>query len=369
MIINILLPYKEKFDKKKASSVSITLKNNLNHTIFLNQIKVYGQNVDTPLFKDNFKGFKYSYWSFKSKNMFLADKMIKCILQKPQSIQVIEIHNRPYLVNYISNKIKNFPISLFLHNDPKDMTGSKSVKDIENILRNCSAVFCVSQYVKRQFLEGITKEDKKVHVLYNGISRKLKKFPYKRKEVLFVGRLVKEKGVDIYVNAIKSIAHNYPEWSFGLIGSFRLGSNKNENFYAKSIIKKFSSIGPQANYYGFKDHDFVHEKMRSASIIIIPSIWQEPFGLVVAEAMSNGAAVIASKVGGIPEILKDNEILIENLNSKNVEKVLLDLIKNEKKRKLLQRKSWKNFDFSSTCSSKKLDEFRQLIIQNHFKLN
>ena len=42
--------------------------------------------------------------------------------------------------------------------------------------------------------------------------------------------------------------------------------------------------------------------MEKASIIIIPSKWEEPFGLVVAEAMSNGLAIISSKVGGIPEI-------------------------------------------------------------------
>ena len=46
--------------------------------------------------------------------------------------------------------------------------------------------------------------------------------------------------------------------------------------------------------------------MKSASIVVIPSIWEEPFGLVAAEAMSNGACIIASKVGGIPEIIKKN---------------------------------------------------------------
>ena len=50
--------------------------------------------------------------------------------------------------------------------------------------------------------------------------------------------------------------------------------------------------------------------MKSASIIVIPSLWQEPFGLVAAEAMSNGICIIASKVGGIPEIIKKNGILI-----------------------------------------------------------
>ena len=54
MKINILLPYKEKFDKNKASSVSITVRNNLLHSNYLNQIKIFGQNVENPFFKNNF---------------------------------------------------------------------------------------------------------------------------------------------------------------------------------------------------------------------------------------------------------------------------------------------------------------------------
>ena len=46
MKINILLPYKEKFDKEKASSVSITVKNNLTYTRYLNDIKIFGQDVE-----------------------------------------------------------------------------------------------------------------------------------------------------------------------------------------------------------------------------------------------------------------------------------------------------------------------------------
>ena len=67
MKINILLPYKEKFDKYKASSVSITVRNNLLYTKYLNQISVYGKSVESPLFKNNFIGLRYSILSFKSK--------------------------------------------------------------------------------------------------------------------------------------------------------------------------------------------------------------------------------------------------------------------------------------------------------------
>ncbi len=365
MKINILLPYKEKFDENKASSVSITVKNNLLHSNYLNEIKIFGQKVQNPIFKENFVGFKYSFLSLKSRNKFLAHEMLKLMNKDSEKKQLIEIHNRPYLVEQIT-KENQFPISLFFHNDPQEMKGSKSIKERVNILEKCAAVFCVSEFIKKKFLQGINKNIQKVHVLHNGVERKLKKFPIKKKEILFVGRLVIEKGVHLYVDAIKDLAVRYSDWSFGLIGSFRLGENSIKNLYSENIIKKMKAIGSQAQFYGFKDQQFVEEKMKSASIVVIPSIWEEPFGLVAAEAMSNGACIIASKVGGIPEIIKDNGILIDGLNLKKLSATINNLIIDEELRKSYQRKAWKNFKFSAEVSSKKLDDFREMICSKHF---
>ena len=364
MKINILLPYKEKFDEKKASSVSITVNNNLYYSQYLNDIKIFGQNTENPLFKKNFVGIKYPLFTFKSKNKYLAEQMCKIILKDKDNNQIIEIHNRPYLVNYISKIIRKSPICLFLHNDPKTMNGSKSAIERQSILSKCAAVFCVSEYIKAQFIDGLTNNKEKVFVLYNGVKRTLKKFPLKKKEILFVGRLVPEKGVDIYVDAIEPLVSNFPEWNFGLIGSSKLGSNINKSNYSQDIINKFKKLGHQANFYGFKDYSFVQEKMRDASIIVIPSLWEEPFGLVAAEAMSNGIAIIASNVGGIPEIVEDNGILIKNINSSKIGKSLTTLIKNKDERELFQKKAWKSFKFSSYNSSKNLDKYKKFIFNS-----
>ncbi len=365
MKINILLPFKEKFDENKASSVSITVRNNMLYSKYLNQIKIFGQNVESPLFKNNFVGLKHSILSFKSKNKFLANEMMKIISKDLDKNQIIEIHNRPYLVEEITRGNK-FPVSLFFHNDPQTMKGSKSISERENILSKCAAIFCVSEFIKKKFLDGINKNFQKVHVLYNGVDRKLENFPIKKKEILFVGRLVIEKGVHFYVDAIKGLAQKHPEWSFGLIGSFKLGDNKHRNFYSDEIIKKMKTIGPQAQFYGFKNQKFVEEKMKNASIVVIPSIWDEPFGLVAAEAMSNGACIIASKVGGIPEIIKDNGILIDRINFKKLSSKINFLIKDNKLRESYQEKAWKNFELYSKTSSQKLDHFREFISSKYF---
>ena len=367
MKINILLPYKEKFDIHKASSVSITVSNNMRFSSYIEDIRVFGQKTKDPLFKENFLGFEHSFLSLKSKNRYLVDKMIIKILNNKDPKQLIEVHNRPYLVNYIKKKIKICPVSLFLHNNPKEMKGSKSIEDRAILLSHCSAIFCVSEFIKNEFIEGLTDNLHKVFVLYNGVERKISKFPNKKKEVLFVGRLVYDKGVDLYVDVISSIASQFSDWKFNLIGSHKLGEKENKNSFAYKVSKKFEKIGRQAKYYGFKDYSFVENKMRSSSIIIIPSRWQEPFGLVAAEAMSNGIAIIASNVGGLPEIIKTNGILIDNINFGKLKKNLIYLINDHTKRETLQKKAWKSFNLTSEISSRKLDNFRDLINQSYFK--
>ena len=99
------------------------------------------------------------------------------------------------------------------------MKGSKSIRERENILEKCAAIFCVSEFIKKKFLEGINDNLQKVHVLYNGVERKLKKFPIKKKEILFVGRLVIEKGVHFYVDAIKDLLKSILNGVLALIGS------------------------------------------------------------------------------------------------------------------------------------------------------
>ena len=58
--------------------------------------------------------------------------------------------------------------------------------------------------------------------------------------------------------------------------------------------------------------------MRDASIIVIPSIWDEPFGLVGAEAMCHGIAIISSDVGGLSEVIGGKGISIKNINKEKI---------------------------------------------------
>ena len=67
MFINILLPHKEKFSINKASSVSLTVANNIEFSKYKKQIRVFGHNVEDPMYKNNFIGIDNS-WKFLKSN-------------------------------------------------------------------------------------------------------------------------------------------------------------------------------------------------------------------------------------------------------------------------------------------------------------
>ncbi len=363
MKINILLPYKEKFDKDFPSSVSTTVYNNFTKSIFKNQIKIYGREVPNPLIESNFVGIKKPMF-FSSKNIHLAKCMCKHIISNGLEENIIEMHNRPYLFHYIKDKLPSVPICIFFHNNPQEMRGSKTIKERYFLLQNAKLIFCVSNYIKKKFIHGLVNNEinNKVKVLYNGVNRTAKTFPIKKKEILFVGRIVKEKGIELYVNAVENLSKRYPKWKFTIVGSTYLGSYNKDSKFAKIQISKFHKLSSQTHITGFVPPKKVDQIMKKASLIVIPSIWDEPYGLVASEAMANGLAIIASKVGGLPEIINNNGILIEDITVCKLTKIIEKFILDENYLNKYQNLSWDNFEHSAKKSSRLLDNFRRKLM-------
>ena len=358
MNINILLPHKELFEKNKLSSVSITVKNNFIHSKFKKNIKIFGQKVENPMFEKNFIGIKNPKLFYKSKNKNLAMEMCKSIKVKDLHKTIIEIHNRPFLIKLIHNKYKFFRLTLFIHNDPLEMKGSKTALERREILKIVDRVYCVSDYVKNRFLECIHKDQEKVVTLHNGISFK-NKFYKKEKLIIFVGKISYEKGAHIFVDAVNKIANIYDNWEFKLIGSSQLGSNDLSTKYAKNVVNRFNRIGKNTEYTGFISNEKVKEIMSHASIVVVPSLWNEPFGLVAAEAMSRGAAVISSNLGGLKEVVGNSGIVIDNIDDDNLKNEVVKLIQKKPLLKKIQKQGFNNFNFKSEDISRKLDKFRE----------
>ena len=178
----------------------------------------------------------------------------------------------------------------------------------------------------------------------------------KKKWITFVGKLNKAKGYDIFSKAILKILNKYPDWTAKIIGD-----EKRE---------KINLIHKNADILGFQRHEDVIKIFKKTSIAVACSRWEEPFGRTSLEASANGCAVIITNKGGLPETVTNAKIL-KNLNVKNLEKSIDNLINNHKLRRNLQNLSIKNFFLTHTYITKLIDQYREEKLQNpnNFFLN
>ena len=369
MKIDIIIPYKEVFSSQKASAVSLTIKNSSEFSIFKKYISVFGQFTENP-FKDiSFKGIKINKFFHFGKNNSILTNYFK-LTKTNNDKKIIEIHNRPYLFNKAIRVENRFQITLHFHNDPRDMKGSKSIKERIFIAKNAPAVYFVSEYIKSCFLDGISESFENLYVIPNAIQRTITKKPIKVKEIIFVGRLVPEKGCHLYVGAIRNLVKAYPEWNFKIIGTPKAGQQALNTKYSKKLIKDFNSLGSNTKYLGFISNTEVKEILLKSSILVVPSIWQEPFALTALEGICSGSAVIASKVGGMKEMLEGLGMLIDDIDEIKLKESIQTLLQNKKLLTEYQNRSWQNYQYNQTDIVKKQDAIRKKIFKNfNFNLN
>ncbi|MBD1372646.1 glycosyltransferase [Hazenella sp. IB182357] len=142
----------------------------------------------------------------------------------------------------------------------------------------------------------------KISVIPNGIglpnnhSERLDQQLNKKNQViLFVGRLVPEKGVDLFIRAAPMILAHHPHAKFVVIGE----GSKLDHY--KQLSMNLGLMN-QIDFLGFVSNQLRDEMYRQADVCVFPSLY-EPFGIVVLEAMSFGAPVVVSNTGGLKEIV------------------------------------------------------------------
>jgi glycogen synthase len=113
--------------------------------------------------------------------------------------------------------------------------------------------------------------------------------------VLFVGRLEPEKGIKQLVAAISRLLQVRPSLRMRIVGDGSLRS------WLEARISEGNAQGLE--YLGPRDAQSVAREMRKCAVLVVPSIWNEPAGLVCLEGIASGAIVVASRRGGIPELV------------------------------------------------------------------
>ncbi len=108
---------------------------------------------------------------------------------------------------------------------------------------------------------------------------------------LFIGRLSKEKGIDILLDAAK-------------IGDFKLEIIGDGDL--RELVEKAAQTHPNIIYHGFQQKYFITNKLKTCKALIFPSIWYEGMPLTILEAFSAGTPIIASDIDNIRDIVENN---------------------------------------------------------------
>ena len=168
-------------------------------------------------------------------------------------------------------------------------------------------------------------EEKKLIIMENGIPlpEPIKK-DYHDHNLLFLGRICKEKGIEELIKAVEHIREKIADVHLYLGGTFEDGDLK------KLITEKKEYI----TWLGWIGTDGKKEMFKKCSVFVLPSYFEgQPISLM--EAMAEGLSVIASEVGGIPQIIENRKqgILIQPKNERQLEDALVELLESRELRK------------------------------------
>ena len=324
--IAIILPYKEIYSNNHSGAASIWVKDYFSRSILSNVTYIYGslEKKLKPITK-NFINLNISDLSFSKTKNYIS-KFYKDYLKK--GFDIIEIHNRPEYLNFlIKNNIKS-KLIFFFHNNPQDIRGSKTVKERLNILEKTDKIFFVSAWTKKKFFEHLPiKTKSNCEILYPSMN-KIKYFnKYKKKQIVFTGKLNSSKGYDLFGKAIIKILDKYDDWSAIVAGN--------------EPREKYDFNHKRLKIFPWLPHKKILKIYQNSSISVVPSRWEEPFGRTAMESSAHGCATITSNRGGLAETF-NNDLILNELTVNNIYKKIEYLIKNPKKLKKVQLDNFKN---------------------------
>lgn len=258
---------------------------------------------------------------------------------RKQAYDLVIIENRPPFSLKIK-QVTNAKIVYHIHNKIL-FKQSSYAKDLYNA---ADLIICVSNYITN-CVKSIDPEDKKCLTVYNGIDLRAfsitKETRIKREMLglskndfilIFSGRITPEKGISELLDAIISLNKSI-NIKLIIIGSAFYGSNNQDDYYIKLLKQKAQVLKEQIIFTGYVPYNQIPDYHRIADVAIVPSIWEEPFGNTVVEAMASGLPLITTRSGGIPEICDGVATIIERENIvDNLASSILDLYYHPEKR-------------------------------------
>ena len=245
-------------------------------------------------------------------NFAVLTEIIPCINSQPPDL----IHVHDWLMTYAGRTLKfayHIPLVSTIHateygrNNGLHTPLQRYISDMEwNLAYDSWKVICCSEAMKNEIQHVFQVPDDKINIIFNGVEPKnfFYEGTHKRsnyaadneKIVFFIGRLVREKGVQVLLEAIPMVLSVLPQTKFIIAGTGPLAPFLHHRAEELKISHRIYFTG----YIDDMTRNFLY---KIANIAVFPSLY-EPFGIVALESMAARTLTIVSDTGGLSSIIK-----------------------------------------------------------------
>lgn len=286
-------------------------------------------------------------------NIAMLEKALS-LLNEIERVYIIHAHD--WLVAYAARALKHalrLPLIATIHATEYGRNGGlhndiqRHISDVEWWLTyEAWKIICCSHYMKNEVRQVFNLPEDKIEVIYNGVNparfavhtmRVTRDYYAAPNEqiVFYVGRLVREKGVQVLLEAAPQILARHPQAKFIIAG---------KGPYAEELHRLAAALGIAQKVYftGYVDDETRNNLYSWADVAVFPSLY-EPFGIVALEAMAARVPVVVADTGGLSEIVEHG---VDGLkfypgNSRSLADMVVWLLKDRQLAQGLRQKAFK----------------------------
>ncbi len=276
----------------------------------------------------------------------LVQSLIGPLVERAGPEDLVWVHNRPEVAAALAPLLKKTGAKMVLHMHNSHLR--YATPPMERELAGTQIIY-VSRYLQKE-AEGMSSTWANGTVLYNGADGSL--FRPKKPlglapksgtglRVLFVGRLVADKGAHVMVEALKRLANRGVPVTGVVVGadSFNNGA---ETPYVRDLK---GDAPPNVEFRGHLNGQALLDEFQMADVFCVPSVWDDPFPLSPLEAMASGLPVIATRSGGVPEALQyGGGVIVEKGSVESLEAAIESFVQDPELRLTTAKQALDSFE-------------------------
>jgi spore coat protein SA len=235
---------------------------------------------------------------------------------------IVHVHNEAYLLPELRRTVPG--AKLLLHVNDEVVTRMRA-PELQELSRSCDRILACSGHIGREIEKAFSvagTPPPPIEIFYNFVD--LREYNPARVRpdemmgiraslelnggpvVLFVGRMIEQKGPHLALRAFQRVAESRPEARLVFVGA-PWYSRANTSPFVEMLRSEAGPITDRIRFTGYVDHTRMPALYSLADVVCVPSIWDDPSPFVAYEAQAMAKPVLASTRGGIPEIVADHD--------------------------------------------------------------